>query len=130
MDLRNPKVNITKRVPIDGEYRFCPVVEAGNNRIKPDWVVIGAAGNNSREVKIEAGNYYLEWHQDGKRHRLSLGDTDAQEAYNRKLVKESELRSKRLGLKVEAVDEQRDGKRLGATIDNYLLQVANKKKKT
>jgi hypothetical protein len=64
-----PNVNLTKYVNIgENRWRFCPVVIAGNGRIKPDYVWPEAA----RSFIAKALNY-VEWYEDGSRHRRSVG---------------------------------------------------------
>jgi integrase/recombinase XerD len=65
--MANQKVNLTKRVQIDGGSRYCPVVLAANGRVKPDVVLID--GEPERHAE---GAYYLEWRENGKRIRLSV----------------------------------------------------------
>ena len=68
----NTRVNLTKRVKVGGADRYCPVVVAGNGRIKPGWVVV-----DGREERIAAGGYYLDWTEDGK--RLAVGSDAAEQ---------------------------------------------------
>jgi hypothetical protein len=48
--------------------RYCRVVLSANGRIRPDWVLV-----NGREERHPEGAYYLEWREDAKRTRLSVG---------------------------------------------------------
>jgi hypothetical protein len=79
------EVNLTKRIETpDGSV---PVIVAANGRVKPNWVLV-----NGRPEKYEAGIYYLDWRENGKRQRLSVGrDSDA--AHQRKIRKLAELRA-------------------------------------
>lgn len=62
-------VNLTKRITIPGKgKRYCPVVVAANGKLKPDLVIV----NGHEEVHSE-GAYYMEWVENGKRIRKSLG---------------------------------------------------------
>ena len=70
------QVNITKRIDTPEGKRYCPVVVGPNGRIKPDWVIV-----NDRQEKHPEGAYYLDWNEDGKRRRMSVGN-DAAAAYN------------------------------------------------
>jgi hypothetical protein len=81
----NREVNLTKRVRTANGYRYCPAVLSGNGRIKPDVVRVG-----EREEKHPEGAYYIEWREDAKRIRLSVGK-DAQAAAYQRLRKEDEL---------------------------------------
>jgi integrase len=81
----NPKVNLTKRVRVGDDLRYCPVVEAANGRVRPH--VVSVAG---QEEKHEEGAYYIEWREGTKRVRLSVGN-DPVEAWSRRKKKEAEL---------------------------------------
>ena len=69
-------VNLSKRVLIEGKWRYCPVVLTANGRIRQDWVVVG-----DREELHAEGEYHLDWRQRGKRKRLAVGK-DATHALN------------------------------------------------
>jgi len=88
------KVNLTKRVKVRDVLRYCPVVEARNGRIKPDWVSV-----DGREEKHPEGAYYLEWRDEGKRIRLSVGKV-ALQAENRRQRKQAELNAVAKGVTV------------------------------
>ena|SRR6267154_115814 len=64
----NREVNATKRVKTPQGLRYCPVVLSANGRIRPDWVLI-----NGKEERHPEGAYYLEWREETKRIRLSIG---------------------------------------------------------
>ena len=64
----NRTVNLTKRIQTVKGLRYCPVVLAANGRIRADLVVV-----NGKEERHPEGAYYLEWHDNGKRTRLSVG---------------------------------------------------------
>ena len=83
----NRTVGLTKRVQTDSGARYCPVVQAANGRIRPDWVV-----DNGKEEKHPEGAYYLDWYEGKKRIRLSVGK-DASDAFARKQRREAELRA-------------------------------------
>jgi integrase/recombinase XerD len=92
-------VNLTKRVQTDQGLRYCPVAESANGRVKPDLVVV-----NGNEERHGEGAYYLEWREDGKRVRLSVGK-DAQEAATRRQRKEAELNALNNGVAVRSEDQ-------------------------
>jgi len=48
------KVNLTKRVQTPEGLRYCPVVEAANGRLKPDYVAV----NGVQEKHAEAVNIW------------------------------------------------------------------------
>ena len=87
-------VNLTKRVQIGGELRYCPVAESPNGRVKPDMVVV-----NGKQERHPEGAYYLEWREKRKRVRLSVGK-DAQDAAARRQRKEAELNALNNGVSV------------------------------
>jgi hypothetical protein len=86
------QVNITKRIDTPEGKRYCPVVIGPNGRIKPDWVMV-----NDRQEKHPEGAYYLDWNEDGKRRRMSVGN-DAASAYNSRVRKQRELDATAAGL--------------------------------
>jgi len=79
------QVNITKRIDTPEGKRYCPVVVGPNGRIKPDAVMV-----DGRQEKHPEGAYYLDWTEDRKRTRISVG-TDAPAAYNCRVRKQREL---------------------------------------
>src|SRR5215469_13131543 len=88
------KVNLTKRVKTQDGLRYCPIVESGNGRPKPDYVAVD--GRQERHVE---GAYYLEWRENGKRRRLSVGK-NAGEAMAQRLRKEAELNARNHGVAI------------------------------
>jgi len=119
------KVNLTKRVQTPEGLRYCPVVEAANGRVKPDCVVV-----NGAQEKHPEGAYYLEWRDDGKRRRLSVGK-NAAEAYALKLKKEAELNATAHGIAVSPAlpASPSNGKRsLADAITEYLAEIRLTKK--
>jgi hypothetical protein len=76
--------NVTKRVRTAKGILYCPVVIVANGRIKPDLVLV----NGKRERHLD-GAYYLEWRENGRRVRLSVGK-DAADVNARKIRKEAE----------------------------------------
>jgi len=85
------KVNLTKRIKTQDGLRYCPVVESGNGRAKPDYVVV-----DGKQERHAEGAYYLEWREDGRRMRLSVGK-HAGEAMTLRLRKEAELNARNHG---------------------------------
>ncbi len=79
------EVNLTKRIRTRAGLRYCPVVLSANGRVKPDTVLV-----NGKPERHPEGAYYIEWHGDGKRIRLSVGK-DAADASAMRLRKETEL---------------------------------------
>jgi integrase/recombinase XerD len=79
------EVNLTKRVETRVGSRYCPVVLSANGRVKPDTVLV-----KGKPERHSEGAYYIEWHDKGKRIRLSVGK-DAADASSMRLRKETEL---------------------------------------
>jgi integrase len=88
------EVNLTKRVQTGKGMRYCPVVLSPNGRVKPDLVIV-----NGRPERHPEGAYYLEWRENGRRIRLSVGK-DPQDAAARRQRKEAELNALNNGVSV------------------------------
>jgi len=112
----NRQVNITKRVTVDGELRYCPVVEGSNGKIRPDAVMV-----NGTLEKHPEGAYYIEWRDNGKRIRLSVGK-DAAEARNARMRKEAELNATNNGVAVVVTKETPT---LADAVADYLEDIKN-----
>lgn len=93
------KVNITKRVKVRGIVRYMPAVLLPDGRIKPDWVV---NPDGIEEYRPEATSYYLDWHEDGRRHRVTVGP-DPLLANRRRLQKQNKMLMRDLHL--PSIDE-------------------------
>jgi hypothetical protein len=106
------KVNLTKRVSTPLGFRYYPVVTSANGRVKPDWVLV-----NGAEEKITGGSYYLEWRENNRRVRLSVGKI-ATTAVSRKMRKESELLAVSRGVSVVPEADQ------GADAGKHSVQAA------
>ncbi len=116
------EVNLTKRVMTEAGLRYCPVVMSNNGRVKPDWVKVGEESEHHPE-----GAYYLEWRENGKRRRLSVGN-NAQDAAARRLAKEAELNARNHGLQVTAPDEANGRRSLSEAANRYLTETEITKK--
>ena len=79
-----------------------PGVLSPNGRVKPDLVIRKTA----RRPRHSEGAYYLEWRENGRRIRLSVGK-DPQDAAARRQRKEAELNALNNGVSV--VPENGDG---------------------
>jgi integrase/recombinase XerD len=111
------EVNLTKRIETPEGRRYVPVVIAANGRVKPNWVLV-----NGRPEKYEAGIYYLDWRENGKRQRLSVGrDSDA--AHQRKIRKLAELRALSQGLVVTDVEEEANKNHVKVAVHDFLEEV-------
>ncbi len=118
-----PRVNLTRRVLTPKGYRYCPIVESANGRLKPDVVLIGG-----KEERHPEASFYLEWRIDGRRKRLSVGK-DSNRAVTAKLKQEQKLAAMAAGLKL--VEEPTDGPLLAATVAAYLEEIRiSRKSKT
>jgi integrase len=78
-------VTILKQVKLDDSWKRYPVVFTRNGSIKADVVQVG-----DKEIKVEGGTFILDWYENGKRVRLSVGK-DAADALAAKKRKEAEL---------------------------------------
>jgi integrase len=114
-------VNITKRVTTADGSRYCPVVLSANGRVKPDVVTV-----NGKPERHPEGAYYLEWRENGKRVRLSVG-RDAADATARRLRKEAELNARNHGVSV-APEPKNERRSLSAAIAEYLEEIKLSKK--
>ena len=111
------QVNITKRIDTPEGKRYCPVVVGPNGRIKPDWAIV-----NDRQEKHPEGAYYLDWNEDGKRRRMSVGN-DAAAAYNSRIRKQRELDATAAGLVVSNPIEDDSRLRIRSAVDEFLEEV-------
>lgn len=136
--LVNYKVNLTKRVNVAGknekpQFRFCPVVEADNGRIKPDWVRVGAGSEDGgKDERHPEGKYYIEWREGGTRFRRSAGK-DAQAAQAKRLAKRAELIARSHGVAVgpSREESEKNGRvRIADAIAAYLLTKGVEKPRT
>ncbi len=118
---QSKEVNLTKRVQTSKGLRYCPVALSANGRVKPDLVIV-----NGQQERHPEGAYYLEWRENGKRVRLSVGK-DAADASARRLRKEAELNAVNHGVGV--VPENGNGQRsLSTTVAEYLEETKLSKK--
>jgi integrase len=107
--------NVTKRVKTSKGLRYCPVVVAGNGRIKPDWVLV-----EGKPEPHSDGAYYLEWRdENGRRVRLSVGK-DATEASTRQLRKGAELNARNHGIQLASADSNGHRPLLADAIRDFL----------
>jgi integrase/recombinase XerD len=115
------RVNLIKKIKLDGRWRFAPVFPEANGRLK-DKVRI----NGTIEVHTE-GTYYIEWRDRGKRCRASVTREDAVDQARRKAI---ELRAMREGLitSPEPEPEASPKTTIGDAIDAYLRYVRMQRK--
>ena len=119
---KSKEVNLTKRVQTRKGLRYCPVVLSPNGRVKPDWVII-----NGQQERHPAGAYYVEWRQNGRRMRRSVG-SDAQDAIAKRQRKQAELNAVNNGVPIVPSNGRRS---LAETVADYLEEIEfTKKSKT
>lgn len=118
------RVNLIKKIKVEGAWRFAPVVPEPNGRLK-DKVRI----NGKVEVHSE-GSYYIEWRERGKRRREAATREEAVDQARRKAL---ELRAVKEGL-IAAPEPEREAEPkilIGTAIDDYLRFVrAHRKPRT
>ena len=115
-------VNLTKRVMTRDGLRYCPVAQSANGRVKPDMVLV-----NGKEERHPEGAYYLEWREDSRRVRLSVG-RDAADASARQLRKEAELNALNSGVAVAPENGHNGHRSLAAAIAGFLDETKLTKK--
>jgi len=113
------EVNLTKRVQTPQGMRYCAVVLSANGRVKPDAVLV-----NGKPERHPEGAYYIEWHDNGKRIRLSVGK-DAADASSMRLRKETELNNGDATVPETAANGHRS---VAASVADYLEETTLTKK--
>jgi len=73
------------------------------------------------------GAYYIEWRENGKRKRLSVGN-DAADATAQRLRKEAELNARNHGVDVVSTGAKNGSCRLSTAITEYLEEIKLSKK--
>jgi integrase/recombinase XerD len=111
-------VHLTKRVRSVEGLRYCSVAQSTSGRVKPDLVIVDGLQERHRE-----GAYYLEWRENGRRVRLSVGK-DAADASARRQRKEAELNAANNGVAVMPENSQNGHRSLAAAIDAFLTKKA------
>lgn len=123
----NRECNVTKRVLTRNGLRYCAVVLSANGRIKPSWVYVTSDTGKSLEELHPEGSYYIEWRENGRRRRLSVG-SDAADATAQRLRKEAELNAKNHGVALVAPEATSGSRRLSTAIAEYLEEIKLSKK--
>ena len=119
---QSKEVNLTKRVQTSKGMRYCPVVLARNGRIKPDLVLV-----NGQPERHPEGAYYLEWRENGRRVRLSVGK-DAADAGARRQRKQAELNALNNGVAVVPENGDNGHRSLAAAVAEFLDETKLTKK--
>lgn len=108
------RANILKKIQLGQRWKFAPVVERKGKIVRDHvWV-------SGRDEHHPEGNYYLEWYQEGKRCRLSVGKFDSVlDAARRKSL---EIQAVRAGIMQPPERPAAAERRLtiGTAIDAYL----------
>lgn len=121
------EVNLTKRVMVtkngETEQRYCSVLWSKNGLLRPHWVNVAG-----QEEEHPEGSYYLEWRENGRRVRKSVGN-DSVLAVNKYKRQKAVLQARAQGIEVAAEPGQSDGGILLAdAISEYLDEVKQSKK--
>jgi integrase/recombinase XerD len=122
---QSKEVNLTKRVQTSKGLRYCRVALSANGRIKPDLVIV-----NGQQERHPEGAYYLEWRENGRRVRLSVGK-DSADASARRQRKEAELDATNNGVAVLPENGDNGHRSLAAAVAEFLDETnLTKKPKT
>ena len=119
---QSKEVNLTKRVQTTKGLRYCPVVQSANGRVRPDLVII-----NGQQERHPEGAYYLEWRENGRRVRLSVGK-DPADASARRQRKEAELNALNNGVTVVPANGDDGHKSVAAAVASFLDETELTKK--
>lgn len=111
------EVNVTKRIVTQNWDRYCPVVQNSSGRIRPDWVIV-----DGNQEKHPEGSYYLEWREEGRRKRISVG-RDATVAFNSRVRKLKELEARAVGLEVQVPKDEPSRAQLRSAMVDFLEEI-------
>jgi integrase/recombinase XerD len=89
------KVNVLKKVKVDGKWKLCPAIVEPGGKLKDRVQVNGRA-----EVHNE-GAYYIEWRKDGQRRRESVPNRN--HVIERARLKALELDARTAGIHVDGI---------------------------
>src|SRR6516162_6766505 len=117
------RVNILKKVRVNGSWKLASVLER-NGKIVRDHVLI--SGNDEHHPE---GSYYLEWYQEGKRRRQTVGDfSEVVEAARRKSI---EVNAQKAGIIEASQGPEQHRVTISQAIDKYLDFIkAHRKQRT
>src|SRR5262249_1056602 len=87
------KVNVLKKVKVDGKWKLCPAIVEPGGKLKDRVQVNGRA-----EVHNE-GVYYIEWRKDGQRLRESVANRN--HVIERARLKALELDARTAGIHID-----------------------------
>jgi integrase/recombinase XerD len=109
------RVNVLKYVKVNDAWRFAPVVEKSGKIVRDQVKIAGKTEHHAE------GKYFIEWYEDRKRRRLSVGEfSDVTDAARKKSI---ELNARREGLIEPAPltsEEKHSRLTMGKAIDDYL----------
>jgi integrase len=112
------RVNILKYVKTGDSWRFAPVVEI-KGKVVRDHVSIAGQDEHHPE-----GTYYLEWREQGKRHRKAIADfASVTEAARLKAVEVEAFKAGMITRPAAQITPLRNGVTLAAAVDRYLAMV-------
>ncbi|MFZ0941247.1 MAG: tyrosine-type recombinase/integrase, partial [Candidatus Sulfotelmatobacter sp.] len=120
--MANREVNLTKRVQTPHGWRYCRVLLSANGRVKPDVVVV-----SGKEEKHSEGAYYLEWRENGRRVRLSVGK-DPSDASARRQRKEAALNALNNGVSVVPDNGENGHRSIATAVAEFLEETELSKK--
>jgi integrase len=112
-------VTLLKQVKLDGTWKRYPVVLNRNGSIKPDHVLVAG-----KPIHAPDGNYILDWYENGKRMRQSVGK-DAADALLQRDRKVAELEAANHGLVVQNGDPTKH--LLADAAESYLADIKEHK---
>ena len=116
------RVNLIKKIKVDGTWRFAPVVPEPNGRLKDKVRINGAVETHTE------GAYYIEWRERGKRCRVSVAREDAVAEARKKAVELRAIRDGLIASPEPVVEEKVEQTSIGDAIDAYLRYVKMQRK--
>ncbi len=116
------RVNLIKKIKVDGAWRFAPVVAEPNGRLKDKVRINGAVETHTE------GAYYIEWRERGKRCRVSVAREDAVAEVRKKAVELQAIRDGLIASPEPVVEEAVVQTPIGDAIDAYLRYVKMQRK--
>lgn len=111
------RVNVVKRVQTLRGDRYCAVVVSDSGCIQSDWVIV-----NGNQEKHPEGCYYLEWRENGRRRRHSVGK-DATVAQDSRVRKVKELEARAAGLELLAPKDNTARLQLRSAVPEFLEEI-------
>ena len=87
------RVNLLKKVKVNGQWKFCPAVVESNGRLRDKVRTAGQVETHSEGV------YYVEWRENGHRRRAAIPHRS--QVLERARLKALEIDARRAGIEVE-----------------------------